>query len=351
MVLNMWMTIDEALKRVRSHADVLGAGVATANGELIRAAGDFDARGETRGSSGRRRRARRRGRVGRGGVRLAVEIDGDGAGETRRSRTHRHAMRGRGARRVDAVTRRETRDETRREETPRRANERTSRREGKRTRKRTKGKRMQGTTLNRAVCARHRSGRSAPLKARHRRRRARRRDARGSRRRASSSTPGPTPHSDECSSRAHFGALTHDERVKALGEAVLKSGALIFTKCRFESTPPSNDDFLQAFGFSDSDEVVGLNDEQLIDKVLSSGESGKMFHHSYRGESITDLPKIWQAPTTQVLRVQRTMWFKERAIVKGGDDMKLHEYIVLKSPHKSSSIGDEVLGVAVLDGI
>ena len=85
MVLNMWMTIDEALKRVRSHADVLGAGVATANGELIRAAGDFDARGETRGSSGRRRRARRRGRVGRGGVRLAVEIDGDGAGETRRS--------------------------------------------------------------------------------------------------------------------------------------------------------------------------------------------------------------------------------------------------------------------------
>jgi len=37
------MTIDEALKRVRSHADVLGAGVATASGELVRAAGDFDA--------------------------------------------------------------------------------------------------------------------------------------------------------------------------------------------------------------------------------------------------------------------------------------------------------------------
>ena len=62
-----------------------------------------------------------------------------------------------------------------------------------------------------------------------------------------------------------------------------------------------NDDFLQAFGFSDSDEVVGLNDEQLIDKVLSSGESGKMFHHSYRGESITDLPKIWQAHDDEVL--------------------------------------------------
>ena len=30
MVLNMWMTIDEALKRVRSHADVLGAGVVAA---------------------------------------------------------------------------------------------------------------------------------------------------------------------------------------------------------------------------------------------------------------------------------------------------------------------------------
>ncbi len=44
MVLNMWMTIDEALERVRSHADILGAGVATANGELILAAGDFDAR-------------------------------------------------------------------------------------------------------------------------------------------------------------------------------------------------------------------------------------------------------------------------------------------------------------------
>jgi len=112
-----------------------------------------------------------------------------------------------------------------------------------------------------------------------------------------------------------------------------------------------HDDFLQAFGFSDSDEVVGLNDEQLIDKVLSCGESGKMFHHSYRGESITDLPKIWQAHDDEVLASQRTMWFKERAIVKGGDDMKLHEYIVLKSPHKSSSIGDEVLGVAVLDGI
>lgn len=181
--------------------------------------------------------------------------------------------------------------------------------------------------------------------------RARRRDARGSRRRASSSTPGPTPHSDECSSRAHFGALTHDERVKALGEAVLKSGALIFTKCRSGKYTAVNDDFLQAFGFSDSDEVVGLNDEQLIDKVLSNGESGKMFHHSYRGESITDLPKIWQAHDDEVLASQRTMWFKERAIVKGGDDMKLHEYIVLKSPHKSSSIGDEVLGVAVLDGI
>lgn len=48
VVLNMWMTIDEALKRVRSHADVLGAGVATANGELIRAAGDFDARAARR---------------------------------------------------------------------------------------------------------------------------------------------------------------------------------------------------------------------------------------------------------------------------------------------------------------
>lgn len=210
---------------------------------------------------------------------------------------------------------------------------------------------MQGTTLNRAVCARHRSGTLAREGARHRRRRARRRDARGSRRRASSSTPGPTPHSDECSSRAHFGALTHDERVKALGEAVLKSGALIFTKCRSGKYTAVNDDFLQAFGFSDSDEVVGLNDEQLIDKVLSNGESGKMFHHSYRGESITDLPKIWQAHDDEVLASQRTMWFKERAIVKGGDDMKLHEYIVLKSPHKSSSIGDEVLGVAVLDGI
>ena len=210
---------------------------------------------------------------------------------------------------------------------------------------------MQGTTLNRAVCARHRSGTLAREGARHRRRHARRRDARGSRRRSSSSTPGPTPHSDECSSRAHFGALTHDERVKALGEAVLKSGALIFTKCRSGKYTAVNDDFLQAFGFSDSDEVVGLNDEQLIDKVLSSGESGKMFHHSYRGESITDLPKIWQAHDDEVLASQRTMWFKERAIVKGGDDMKLHEYIVLKSPHKSSSIGDEVLGVAVLDGI
>ena len=145
--------------------------------------------------------------------------------------------------------------------------------------------------------------------------------------------------------------MTHDERVKALGEAVLKSGALIFTKCRSGKYTAVNDDFLQAFGFSDSDEVVGLNDEQLIDKVLSNGESGKMFHHSYRGESITDLPKIWQAHDDEVLASQRTMWFKERAIVKGGDDMKLHEYIVLKSPHKSSSIGDEVLGVAVLDGI
>jgi len=42
------MTIDEALKRVRSHADVLGAGVVTASGELIRAAGDFDARAARR---------------------------------------------------------------------------------------------------------------------------------------------------------------------------------------------------------------------------------------------------------------------------------------------------------------
>lgn len=42
------MTIDEALKRVRSHADVLGAGVATASGELVRAAGDFDARAARR---------------------------------------------------------------------------------------------------------------------------------------------------------------------------------------------------------------------------------------------------------------------------------------------------------------
>jgi PAS domain-containing protein len=184
-----------------------------------------------------------------------------------------------------------------------------------------------------------------------RRRHARGRDARGSRRRASSSTPGPTPHSDECANQPpHFGALTHDERVKALGEAVLKSGALIFTKCHSGKYTAVNDDFLAAFGLESSDEVIGLNDEELIDKVLSSGESGKMFHHSYRGESIADLPKIWQAHDDEVLSSQRTMWYKERAIVKGGDDMKLHEYIVLKSPHKSS-IGDEVLGVAVLDGI
>ena len=207
---------------------------------------------------------------------------------------------------------------------------------------------MQGTTLNRAVCARHRSG----TLRKERRHSVDGGDATLEVRTASVLVPpGPTPHSDECSSRAHFGALTHDERVKALGEAVLKSGALIFTKCRSGKYTAVNDDFLQAFGFSDSDEVVGLNDEQLIDKVLSNGESGKMFHHSYRGESITDLPKIWQAHDDEVLASQRTMWFKERAIVKGGDDMKLHEYIVLKSPHKSSSIGDEVLGVAVLDGI
>lgn len=143
----------------------------------------------------------------------------------------------------------------------------------------------------------------------------------------------------------HFGALSHDERVHLLGEAILRSGALVFTKNHAGKYTAVNDDFLDAFGLSSSEEIVGLDDDQLVEKVLASGE--KIFHHSYRGESITDLPAIWREHDEMAL--QRPMWFKERAILNAGEDAKLHEFVVMKAP-LPPELGSGIIGVAVSEG-
>ncbi len=164
--------------------------------------------------------------------------------------------------------------------------------------------------------------------------------------RSASSFPGPTPHSDEGAApgqNTKFGALTESERVETLGRAVLDSGALIFTKCHSGKFTSVNNNFLQAFGLESSEDVVGKTDDELIESVLASG---KTFHHSYRGESITDLPKIWKKHDDEVMATARTHWYKERALLSGGEDTKLHEFVVMKSP-----FADGVVGVAVCDGI
>lgn len=143
---------------------------------------------------------------------------------------------------------------------------------------------------------------------------------------------------------SHFGALSHDERVQLLGEAILRSGALVFTKNHAGKYTAVNDDFLDAFGLSSSEEIVGLDDDQLVEKLLASG---KTFHHSYRGESITDLPKIWREHDEMAL--QRPMWFKERALLNAGDDTKLHEFVVMKAP-LPTELGSGIIGVAVSEG-
>jgi hypothetical protein len=160
--------------------------------------------------------------------------------------------------------------------------------------------------------------------------------------RASSSTPGPTPHSD-AKSGDHFGALSHDERVSILGEAIIDSGALVFTKSHSGKYTCVDNAFLKAFGFEKSEDVVGLTDDEVIEKILASG---KTFHHSYRGEAVTDLPRIWKENDDLVQHNNRTMWFKERALLSGGEDTKLHEFVVMKSPFDGG-----VLGVAVPTGI
>ena len=161
--------------------------------------------------------------------------------------------------------------------------------------------------------------------------------------RASSSTPGPTAHSDATSSGEHFGALSHDERVSILGEAIIDSGALVFTKSHSGRYTCVDNAFLKAFGFEKSEDVVGLTDDEVIEKILASGRT---FHHSYRGESVTDLPRIWKENDDLVQHNNRTMWFKERALLSGGEDTKLHEFVVMKSPFAGG-----VLGVAVPAGI
>ena len=165
--------------------------------------------------------------------------------------------------------------------------------------------------------------------------------------RSASSFPGPTPHSDEGAApgetHTHFGALTESERIETLGKAVLDSGALIFTKCHSGKFTSVNNNFLEAFGLTSSSEIVGKTDEELIESILASG---KTFHHSYRGEAITDLPAIWKQHDDEVMATARTHWYKERALLSGGDDTKLHEFVVMKSP-----FADGVVGVAVCDGI
>ena len=163
--------------------------------------------------------------------------------------------------------------------------------------------------------------------------------------RSASSFPGPTPHSDEGPGETppHFGALTESERIETLGKAVLDSGALIFTKCHSGKFTSVNNNFLEAFGFKRSEDIVGKTDDELIESILASGTT---FHHSYRGEAITDLPAIWKKHDDEVMATARTHWYKERALLSGGDDTKLHEFIVMKSP-----FADGVVGVAVCDGI
>lgn len=118
----------------------------------------------------------------------------------------------------------------------------------------------------------------------------------------------------------------------------------MFTKNHAGKYTAVNDDFLDAFGLSSSEEIVGLDDDQLVEKLLASGRT---FHHSYRGEAITDLPAIWRQHDEMAL--QRPMWFKERAILNAGDDTKLHEFVVMKAP-LPAELGSGIIGVAVSEG-
>lgn len=158
-----------------------------------------------------------------------------------------------------------------------------------------------------------------------------------------SAVPGTTPHSDTTATPHPYGARTDAERIDMLGKAALDCGAIMFVKSHSGRYRCVNDTYLEMFGFSCLDEVLGKTDEELIETILAKPEH-PIFHHSYRGEAITDLPEIWRENDESVLTMKRPRWFRERSpFVKDG---RLHEFVIMKAPFE-----DGLVGVGVLDGV
>lgn len=160
-----------------------------------------------------------------------------------------------------------------------------------------------------------------------------------------SAVPGTTPHSDEQApaTESKYGARSDAERIAMLGKAAIDCGAVMFVKSHSGRYRCVNDTFLEMFGFANLDEVLGKTDEELIETILAKPEH-PIFHHSYRGEAITDLPQIWRENDESVLTMKRPRWFRERSpFVKDG---RLHEFVIMKAPFE-----DGLVGVGVLDGV
>jgi len=159
-----------------------------------------------------------------------------------------------------------------------------------------------------------------------------------------SAVPGTTPHSDACRENPKpFGARTDNERIAELGKGVMACGAILFTKTHSGRYRCVNDTFLEMFGFASLDEVLGKTDEELVETLLAKPEH-PIFHHSYRGEAITDLPSVYRENDESVMEMNQPRWFKERAaFVKDG---RLHEFCIMKAPFDGG-----IIGVGVLDGV
>jgi PAS domain-containing protein len=169
-----------------------------------------------------------------------------------------------------------------------------------------------------------------------------------------SAIPSRTPHSDvevqsQSQSQSHSttkpfkAAVSDEDRIVKLGAASLDCGAIFFTKSHSGKYTAVNNSYIKLFGFSSQDEILGKTDEELIETLLAKPDH-PMFHHSYRGESIQDLPAIWHANDDSVMSMNKPRWFRERSpFIRDG---RLHEFCVMKAPFDGG-----IVGVGVMDGV
>jgi PAS domain-containing protein len=120
-----------------------------------------------------------------------------------------------------------------------------------------------------------------------------------------------------------------------LGEAVYLSKALVFVKDKDGKYTSCNKSLIERFGsFENTNEIIGKNDEEICKLLQSRASESDHFDikHTYKGESISDLPSKWGANDALVREycaVGEGKIFRER--YASLNDGKFHEVLVYKT--------------------